>query len=79
MLGLNFQVTYDKNISKMLQDAEVFGIGWLGDGATIKRMPFLNILVLCGNAPPIVVSIVDCTSHMINGEKKDSTYIMDQF
>ncbi len=59
-------MTYDKNISKLLQDAAVFGLGLLGDGAMIKRMPLLNILVLCGNAPPIVVSIVGCTSHMID-------------
>ncbi len=29
--------------------------------------------------PPTIVSIVDCTSHMSDGEKKDATYIMDQF
>ena len=72
-------MTYDKNISKLLQDAEVFGLGWLGDGATIKRMPLLNILVLCSPAPPTVVSILDCTSDMSDGGKKDATYIMDQF
>ncbi len=79
MLSLNFQVTYDKNISKLLQDAEVFVLRWLGDGATIKRMPLLNILVLCGSAPPTVVSIIDCTTHMSDGGKKDATYIMEQF
>ena len=57
----------------------VFGFWWLGDGATIKRMPLLNILVLCGNAPPTVVSIIDCTTHMSDGGKKDATYIMEQF
>ncbi len=70
-MSLNFQETYDKNISKLLQDAEVFGLGWLGDGATIKCMPLLNILVLCGPAPSTVVSIVDCTLHMSDGRKKD--------
>ncbi len=52
---------YNKNISKLLQDAVVFGLGWLGDGATIKQMPLLNNIALCGNAPPAVVSIVDWT------------------
>lgn len=78
-MSLNFQVTYDRNISKLLRDADVFGLGWLGDGATIKRMPLLNILVLCGENPPTVVSIVDCSTHMSDGGKKDATYIMDQF
>ncbi len=82
MLSVNFQVTYDKDISKLLkllQDAEVFGLRWLGDGAMMKRMPLLKILALCGNAPPTKVSIVDCTMHMSDGGKKDATYIMEQF
>ncbi len=70
---------YNKNIAKLLQNAEVFGLGWLGDGATIKRMPLLNILVLCGNTPPTVVSIIDCTTHMSDGEKQDLPYIMEKF
>ncbi len=57
----------------------MFGLRWLGDGATIKRMPLLTILVLCGNTPPTVVSIIDCTTHMSDGGKKDATYIMEQF
>ncbi len=56
----------------------MFGLGWVGDGETMKWMPLLNILVICENAPPKVVSIVDCTSHMSDGGKKDATYIMDQ-
>ncbi len=67
-------MTYDKNISKLLQDAVVFGLGWLGDGAPIKRMPLLNILVLCGNVPLTVVSIVDCTTHLSDGKKRCNTY-----
>ncbi len=74
-MSLNFQVMYDKNISKLLEDVEVFGLGWLGDGATIKQMPLLNILVFCENAPPRVVSNVDYTSHMSDGGNKDATYI----
>ncbi len=49
---LSFQVTYDINIARLLQDAEMFGLGWLGDGATIRQMSLLNFLVLCENAPP---------------------------
>ncbi len=77
--SLKFHVTYYKNIIKLLLDAEVFDLGWLWDGATIKWMPLLKILVLCGNIPPTVLSIVDCTSHMSDGGKKYTTYIIDQF
>ncbi len=44
-----------------------------------SRYLFLNTLVLCENTPPSVVSILYCTSHMINGGKNDATYITDQF
>ncbi len=33
-------------------------------------MPLLNVLVLCRNTPPTVVSIVDCTTHMIMEGRK---------
>ncbi len=75
-MSSNFLVTYNKNISKLLQDAEVFGLWWLGDGATIKRMPLFNILVLCGNVPSAVVSIVDCTTHMSDGGGRKMQHIL---
>ncbi len=78
-MSLNFQVTYDKNIVKLIQDVEVIDLGWLGDGATIKQMPLLNIIVLRDNTPPTEVSILDCSSHMSDREKKDVICIMDQF
>ncbi len=49
------------------------GLDWLGDGANILCMPLLNVIVMCGNASPVVVSICDCTDHMSEGEKKDAT------
>ena len=42
-------------------------------------MPLLNILTMCGDAPPMVVSIHDCTAHMAAGGKKDAPYISDLF
>ncbi len=57
LLSLNFQVTYAKNIAKLLQNVEEFGPGTLGNGATLTQMPLLNILVLFMIAPP--TSIVD--------------------
>ncbi len=46
---------------------------------SLMAMPLFNILVLCGNTPPTDVSIVDCTSYMNRGGKKDTTYILGQF
>ncbi len=76
---MNFNTVYERNKQKILQKAKVFGLGWLGDGATIKQMPLLNMLVMCGGEAPVVVSICDCTDHMVAGKKKDAEYIMNFF
>ncbi len=55
-----------------------FGLGWLGDGATILHIPLLNMMVMCGDASTVVVSICDC-SHMFEGGKKDANNIADMF
>ena len=57
----------------------MFGLSWLGDGATIKKMPLINMLVMCGDKPPAVISICDCTGHMVEGGKKDAEFIMNFF
>ncbi len=57
----------------------MFGLGWLGDGATIKRMPLLKMLVMCSGDAPVVVSVCDCTDHMVAGKKEDTEYIRKFF
>ncbi len=52
----------------------MFGLGWIGDRATIKQMPLMNMLVLCRGEAPVVVSVCDCTDHMIDRKKKDAKY-----
>ncbi len=32
-------------------------------------MPILDILAMCGSKPPAVIGILDCTGHMMDGEK----------
>jgi len=54
----------DENKEKLLKNAEVFGLAFLGDGATVKRMPLMNIFAMCGDVPPITISIQDCTEQM---------------
>lgn len=50
-----------------MKDANAIGVVWLGDGATIKRMPLLNMLALFGEEPPVVVSIFDSSDYMSGG------------
>ncbi len=62
----------------MTKDA-LFGFSSLGDGATIKKMPLINMLVMCGDKSPAVISIWDCMDHMVDGGKKDTEFIMNFF
>jgi len=79
LLDLNFKNTYERNKAELLKEVKVFGLAFMGDGATIHRMPLLNILAMSGVTPPITVSIQDCSKHMAEGGKKDASYIADLF
>ena len=58
-----------------MKDAKTFGLTLLGDGATIKRMPLINIIASGVYCPVAVLSIADCTNHMAKGGMKDADYI----
>ncbi len=62
-----------------MKDARTFGVAWLGDEAMIKRRPLLNMLAFCGEGPPVVISIFDCSDHMSEGGEKDVEYIQQLF
>jgi len=79
LLDLNFQTKYNDNKTNLLKGADVFGLSFLGDGATVKRMPLMNILAACADTPPITVSIQDCSNHLEQGGKKDASYIAEMF
>ena len=79
LLELNYQTKYSDNKTNLLKSAQVFGLGFLGDGATVKRMPLMNILASCADTPPITISIHDCTKHMQVGGKKDASYVAGIF
>ena len=42
------------------KEAEIFGLLFLGYGATISRCPLLNIMASAKNTPVAVLKIVDC-------------------
>jgi hypothetical protein len=59
-------------------DAVLYGMCLLGDGATVRGMPLMNVLVTTPNACS-VLDIIDCTEHMEVGGKKDAKYIASIF
>ena len=44
-----------------MNEAKIFGMAMLGDFATIKKMPLLNILGSPSNSPPVVLEVKDST------------------
>ncbi len=78
-MDLNFETRYQANKAALLKEAQKFGLAFLSDGATVRRMALLNILAMCADTPPITVSIQDCTTHMQDGGKKGAPCIASLF
>jgi hypothetical protein len=79
LLNINYENTYSQNKAELIKEAKVFGFAWMGDGATIHKMPLMNVLALNGTTAPMTVLIPDCTKHMEEGGKKDAPYIDELF
>lgn len=75
MLDLSFKAHLEHGFVNLLRDAEEFGNGILGDAATIRRCPLVNIFFTSFHDPAFLVDIVDCTDRLRAGEKKDGTFI----
>ena len=59
LLNINFENIKEINKTNLLKEAVVFGVVIMGDGATIHRMPLLNILAMSGTTPPLTIGILD--------------------
>jgi hypothetical protein len=70
-----YQSTYDEQMRSLLKESKVFGIALFGDGATIQKVPMMIFLGSSPNNPFALLDIVDCTSEMAKGGKKDAKYI----
>ena len=55
ILDRNFKSCWEANRDVLLLNSSIFGLVFLGDGATIARTPFINILGMCGDTPPVVI------------------------
>ena len=52
------------------KEAKIFGLLFLGDGATISRCPLLNIMNFGENIPVAVLGNFDCQGHLADGGRK---------
>jgi hypothetical protein len=66
---------YDEQIRSLLKESKVFGITLFGDGTTILKVPMMIFLGSSPNNPFALLDIVECTSEMAKGGKKNAKYI----
>ncbi len=66
-MDLSYETKYTAIKVLLLKEAQVFGLGFLNNCTSVKRMPLLNILAMCGDTTPVTVLIQDCSKHMKNG------------
>ena len=75
LLNATFESYYHEEAGKLFEDPDVCSISVYGDGATIKTTPLINVLACSPDNPACVLDVVDCTSHMSEGGKKDAQFI----
>ena len=44
-MNINYENNYSLNKAELVKETKVFGFVWMGNGATIHKMPLMNILV----------------------------------
>ena len=69
----------ESNLSLIKKGSDVFGLLFLGDGATISSVPLLNILVSGKHLPVSILELVDCQGHLTDGGEKDGVFICTSF
>ena len=68
-----------KTIKDLLDEADVFGLVFLGDLATIKGRTLIKIIASLFNVPVAVLGVKDCSIHLAQGGNKDATFISEAF
>ena len=78
LLDANFAAYQKDSLETLLADAKTYGGSIFGDGATIGKIPMINILASSTTNPSCVQDVVDCTNHMMAAGKKEAWYIAKQ-
>jgi hypothetical protein len=61
LLKLNYDTYLNNNKEHLIKDINVFGLNYYGDGATVKKMPLINILASGAYLQTALLEIVDAT------------------
>lgn len=67
LLDKNFNRTTESSIELLKKEASMYGMALIGDGATIRKMPLMNIISSSTSNPVCICDIVDNTNHLQQG------------
>jgi hypothetical protein len=79
MLDLAYATQSERDLKQLMIDADIFGIAFFGDGATIHKCPLINLFASALHCPAVLINIIDCTARLVEGEKKDGSFISSLF
>ena len=75
LLNVSYEHLQQAQMENLQKQGELFGLSLYGDGATVHKMPLLNILASGVFQLVAVLDIVNATQHLETGGKKDAEYI----
>ncbi|KAL3765247.1 hypothetical protein ACHAW5_010866 [Stephanodiscus triporus] len=65
MLDLAYTTQLERDLKQLMIDADIFGIAFFGDGATIHKCPLINLFASALHCPAILINIIDCTARLV--------------
>ena len=75
LLDVIHEQNMKRNLAMIKKESDIFGLLFLGDGATISICPFLNIPASAKNTQVAILEIVDFQGHLSQGYTKYATSI----
>jgi hypothetical protein len=79
LLDLNYALYIKNTCETLLKEANVYGLTFFGDAATVKKSPLINILASSVHLPVGCLRIVDCSGHLEKDGRKDAVFISELF
>ena len=72
LLEANYVAYQSDQMTKLLMNVDIFGLGIFGHGATIVKVPMMYILACSAGNQSCVLDAVECSDHVAQGNKKDA-------
>jgi Protein of unknown function (DUF 659) len=74
-LNDQYNAQQERTYGMLATDADVFGLTVFGDGATVRKMPLINVLAAGAYCNAGLLCLYDATKHLADGGTKDAAFI----